>query len=617
MDLRWFKEATHSEPAAVKDEGTWDKAKKAASKAGYSKPDPFYAAAMTIYKSMGGALKKKEYKEYGGKGSSIKWLTGAAESMGKFGTTKEDPASVDEDTAQSAEDEVNDLVLKNPEMNAAALVNAMKAKGLAVTDTKQLTPVTNKKQKKETDTSSGNVAVLRAKESGVITARCRIMEGSARDNGIGPFKFEVVLLEEGLGNLKDAYFYTKEALESGVTLFEGKKLFADHPSKIEDASRPERSVRDIIGHYENLRVVEDKADGRNRLVADLMMLPDDPFKWARSLVVHAAEYNKKYPTSDFVGLSINASGDAEKMSIEDFLKGSSVPKSAVPKLQDAIAQGLSEVKVVTALTSAVSCDLVTEAGAGGKILQMLEQENNQMADEKKKEAEKKEAEDAAALKAKKEADDKAAADKANSDESENEDDGHDDEDQDKELIKKMMKKHLGDDESEDAEVMKHAHEAYEAYKEMGHEKDKAMSCAVEAMKLAKHMAAKKKEAEKKEAEGDDGDADDKKKESAEILKLKGENARLRESLNKSNLGKVLNTKIEALKVSESIKNEIRDAVGEPKSEKHIEHVVTSFMKGFKAKESKESLFSDQFIMTEKSTVVESKKKGLDFSGCVD
>src|SRR5690606_38363497 len=94
-----------------------------------------------------------------------------------------------------------------------------------------------------------------------------------------PTKFEVVLLQEGLGNSSDGNYYSKEALESSVPIFEGKKCYANHPSKIEDEARPERDVKDIIGHFENIRVEEDSKDGRAMLKGDLIILPGSSYDW--------------------------------------------------------------------------------------------------------------------------------------------------------------------------------------------------------------------------------------------------------------------------------------------------------------------------------------------------
>ena len=96
---------------------------------------------------------------------------------------------------------------------------------------------------------------------------------------------------------------------------------------------------------------------------------------------HAVEFAKKYPDKDFVGLSINANGDAQEISIDDLINRG-VPESTLAKLQKAKESNIDTVKIVSVITDAVSCDLVTEAGAGGKVLQLLESEIEAMDTEK-------------------------------------------------------------------------------------------------------------------------------------------------------------------------------------------------------------------------------------------
>jgi len=205
----------------------------------------------------------------------------------------------------------------------------------------------------------------------------RFLEASSSDNGIGPTKFKVALIQEGLGNLRDAFYYSREALEAAVSggAFEGKKCYADHPSAFEEQDRPERSVRDIIGHFENVHI-EESEDGSARLVADLIMFPTPAFEWARTLVSQAIQFSKKYPDRELVGLSINASGDAEPVAIDEFMKDAKLPESAKPKLLKAKELGIEQIRVVSRITEAVSTDLVTEPGCRGKILEFIENEKN-------------------------------------------------------------------------------------------------------------------------------------------------------------------------------------------------------------------------------------------------
>ncbi len=54
-----------------------------------------------------------------------------------------------------------------------------------------------------------------------------------------------VIVVEGQSANKNVY--TAAALASGVNIFDGALMFADHPTAVEEAQRPERSVRDVVG----------------------------------------------------------------------------------------------------------------------------------------------------------------------------------------------------------------------------------------------------------------------------------------------------------------------------------------------------------------------------------
>lgn len=289
------------------------------------------------------------------------------------------------DAGIDASADIQQLLVDNPNINASTFANLLKSKGFKIV--------------REANQSTANVAVLR-KESGkrVIEAMklfskharaikkreakeikyttWRFMEsGKDLANPTSANKFRVRLIQEGLGNLKDGFYYTKEALKSAVPVFEGKKMYADHPSADEEETRPERSVRDIVGHYENVEYKENE-DGSGFLEADAVVLPDQNYQWVRSLMRHSVDYAKQFPDKDFIGLSINASGDAVPVNIQDFIKEAKVPESAKPKIEQAAQEGLTEVRLVNKIESAVSVDLVTEAGARGKIISLLEAEKN-------------------------------------------------------------------------------------------------------------------------------------------------------------------------------------------------------------------------------------------------
>lgn len=221
----------------------------------------------------------------------------------------------------------------------------------------------------EADSASANAAVTTPgvkKESLKILAK-KFREGKADQSG--PTKFRVVIIEEGMGNSNDAYYYTRDALQSAVDLFNGLKIYADHPSSDEEETRPERSTRDILGHYENV-ALEEGEGGAAWLCADVDILSSE--KWACERMLRAVENAEKFPDKDFVGISINAAGDADKTPIDEVIQ--MAPEGAKAKLEDAKANGIDSVKVVRKINSAVSADMVTEAGAGGKILNLIEGE---------------------------------------------------------------------------------------------------------------------------------------------------------------------------------------------------------------------------------------------------
>lgn len=260
------------------------------------------------------------------------------------------------------------LITENPAINGSTLLNLLKAKGFQI-----VAPAVE--EKKEADSASANTASLAdgvKKEAATpLKSLVNFMESAAVDDGIGATKYRVALIKEGLGNLGNAFYYTRDALQSAVAIFEGKKCFANHPSRTEESDRPERDVREIIGHFENCALEEDE-DGRVMIAADCLLMPDKDYEWARGLFRETVAYSKKYPDKDLVGLSINASGDAHEIKLSELLEKSSVPEAAKPKLKIAQEEGIETIRVVSNITEATSCDLVTEAGAGGRIIKMLE-----------------------------------------------------------------------------------------------------------------------------------------------------------------------------------------------------------------------------------------------------
>lgn len=481
-------------------------------------------------------------------------------------------------------------------------------------------------------------------------------------------KFKVLLIEEGLGNLTDCFYYTKQALQTAAQLFEGKKCYADHPTTLEEEVRPERSTRDILGHFENVQY-EESADKRGSLVADLVVLTNPNYAWAQTLLSTAVGYASKFPESEFVGLSINASGQANEVPLEDFMRETEIPASVLPKLQTAQSEGIPIIRVVNRLKDAVSCDMVTEAGAGGKILQMIEQRKNPMAT-KLKEAfppQKQKKEDGAGGAPAPKQPPAAAQTQAHEDESseagedgggvvgqktDGPSDNHDDEDQDKALFAKMIKAYLGGDgDEEDPETHEIAKHAYETHKEAGMEDSEAYEAAGQHLKMAmaigKKMHQKQVESEAHQAEAEseaDGEAHQSEagdvgagpemgkkgkglpsgkgmpptsgtpgsgpaKESAANYKAKliqalGENARLREALKKHELKGYLDKKLQESKRSVSITKTFREALGAPKSKEQIDLAYKLFMTGADSASEDADSF-ESFVFSEKNSFRES------------
>lgn len=162
--------------------------------------------------------------------------------------------------------------------------------------------------------------------------------------------YKVILLREGPGNPRDKHFYTAEAINKGATVFNGLPCYIDHPDTIEEEARPERSVRDMCGWYENSHPEEEQDTGKSLLCADLITIPGRSFDWVRSLLDGAILKKARDPQGgDLVGLSINATGITTPTDV-----------------------GGEEWHAVSQFVEAKSCDLVTQAGAGGRIVELKE-----------------------------------------------------------------------------------------------------------------------------------------------------------------------------------------------------------------------------------------------------
>ena len=468
-------------------------------------------------------------------------------------------------------------------------------------------------------------------ESVKIRVKTALREADGTAGGGG--KYKVLLIQEGLGNLRDCFYYTKDCLKNSVDSFEGVKCFADHPNQIEEQIHPERSTRDILGHYEDVEYVEE--NGRGQLQATLILCEGEHFDWARSLLTNALEYSTKYSNAEFVGFSINASGEAGSSDLDEFIRSGDVPDDALQKLQAALADGIEEIRPVSALTDAVSVDLVTEAGAGGKILTMMERNKSPMKT-KKKPAKKIEATRARAREAYQE-EEEEDGDAAGGQPPGQQD--HADAAQDVALFKKMIGQYLGDDHGADEEeAMKMAKHAFEYHKQAGKEDHEAYEAAGNHLKAAaaigKSMCAKQEEAkqeeeeeesheeahkqeEEEEAKGheesDDGDGPQAppvgkakkgppmpQESRRELIALKAEVARLKESNRKVQVQIYLDKKLAASDHSPEFIKEFREALGKPRDIAHVEEIWSVFTKGSNARDE-EANDDDSALFSENSS----------------
>lgn len=483
---------------------------------------------------------------------------------------------------ENIDDEIRQMVADNPEMNLNTFLNVLKSKGLTIAKMVPDTDDDENEENSEADTSSANDQALRGKESkhyDLNSSRQITFKeaGKTQRQGVGYTKFDCIMIEEGLGNFSDGFYYTKEALKSAVPLFEGTKMFADHPDRMEEELRPERSIKDVVGHYENVRYEEN--DGRGRVCSHACVMPDKQYEWVRGLLRDSVKFREKFPDKDFVALSINAAGDAASMDIDEFIKTYPIPDSAMPKLIEAKNKGLEQVRVVTAIDDARSCDLVTEAGAGGQISNFIENAGGVMKIQQTKKFKE------ARKKLMKEVGSSVAP-------------------SDEEVIKKMIKNELSEmglgDDDKTADM---AMEMYQGYREGGMDDEDSMKHMRKAVEMGKRIAEKHMGDDEEHKENDDHDDDEKKenddedemkkKESAkksnndrlyllekQVVKLSAENSVLKGSVTKRDLGDYLDKKLKESKMPRSITKSFRETIGEVRSRKELDEKWKLFSEAY-------------------------------------
>ena len=148
----------------------------------------------------------------------------------------------------------------------------------------------------------------------------------------------VIVIKAGFNATEDRY-YPAEMLKRDYGIFEGQKMYADHPTEEEDKERPERSIKDWVATLTEVKCDE---NGTVTGVADIIE------EW---LMKKLASLREKNMLSE-MGISINAVGSASKATIDG-----------------------KETLVIEKLTAAKSVDFVTEPGAGG-VVTLYESDRN-------------------------------------------------------------------------------------------------------------------------------------------------------------------------------------------------------------------------------------------------
>ena len=142
----------------------------------------------------------------------------------------------------------------------------------------------------------------------------------------------VIVIKPGFNATEDRY-YPAEMLKRDYKVFEGQKMYADHPTEEEDKALPERSIKNT-GWVAVLKDVTCDENGVVSGVAEII----EPWLMQKLAVLR----DKKLLSE--MGISINAVGHASKATIDG-----------------------KETLVIEELTGARSVDFVTEPGAGGIV----------------------------------------------------------------------------------------------------------------------------------------------------------------------------------------------------------------------------------------------------------
>lgn len=146
----------------------------------------------------------------------------------------------------------------------------------------------------------------------------------------------IVVIKPGLNSSKERY-YSPETLKRDYSLFEGVKMYADHPTAEDEKQRPERSIKDWVATLKNVKI-----DEKGQIIGEAVIV--EP--WMQAKLASLRDKNMLQE----MGISINAVGTASRGEIEGV-----------------------KTNVIERIIRVRSVDFVTEPGAGGMV-QMYETE---------------------------------------------------------------------------------------------------------------------------------------------------------------------------------------------------------------------------------------------------
>jgi|GEM_PF-978199 len=165
---------------------------------------------------------------------------------------------------------------------------------------------------------------------------------------------DVLLIRSGPGNLGDRHYYPDGILEQATKagVFEGARMYLDHPTPTGEKEQPGRSVRDLAGWYSDAKTRSyfDPELGRNTVGVFATFHPNVDDAKVGSLIRTCVEYAKRYPTKAYAGLSIMAFGEGAPGTIDG-----------------------EEWNIVSVISQIDSVDMVTRAGAGGAIVPLIKE----------------------------------------------------------------------------------------------------------------------------------------------------------------------------------------------------------------------------------------------------